>query len=236
MLPFLRQQRVEGLLIIYHGSEDDTYRLLAEIPRSIPVVTTGYAQDRDNVVSVKVDTRTGAREATEHLIRLGHERIALVTGAPRAYETVQRNAGYRAALDAAGIPFRDELVEAGDWFVESGYDAMRLLFSRSSAFTAVFAHSDRMAVGCIRAVLDHGLRVPEDIAVVGFNDISLARYVSPPLTTVHYPLYELGQICTRLLIARVDSSPAAELGAIQAEAQDLRPGLVVRQSCGGGIR
>jgi len=160
----------------------------------------------------------------------------VVTGAQHAYETVQRDAGYRAALAAAGITPRDELVVGGDWFVESGYEATNDLLSRRVDFTAVFAHSDRMAVGCIRALLDHGLRVPQDVAVVGFNDISLARYVSPPLTTVHYPLYELGQVCTRLLIARASSAPAAEVAEIEAEARRLRPRLVVRQSCGAGER
>ena len=232
MLPFLKQQRVEGLLIIYHGSEDDSHRLLSEIPPNIPVVTVGYAHDRENVLAVGVDSEAGARTATEHLISLGHRRIAVIAGAPHAYETVQRDAGYSSAMTRAGLEVDERLAESGDWFIESGYEATMRLLERSSDFTALFAHSDRMAVGAIRALLDRGLRVPADVAVVGFNDISLARYAVPPLTTVHYPLYELGEICGRLVIARANAEPGDEAALTDDEIRRLEPHLVVRESCG----
>ncbi len=231
-LPLIRRQRIEGILIMYHGSKNDHYTILKEIPRSIPVVTTGYAFDQKNILAVRVNSRRGAAMATRHLIGLGHRSIAMITGAAGAYETVERNTGFKEAMRQAGVPWDSSLVVEGDWFVRSGYTAAQHLVAEKRTFSAVFAHSDRMALGCISVLIEHGLRVPEDVAVVGFNDFSISEYTNPPLTTVHYPGYELGALCAKLLIARCQGQRHPERNLSRAERASLKPYLVVRRSCG----
>jgi LacI family transcriptional regulator len=231
-ISLLKRHRLAGVLIIYHGSRDDNYRLLEDLPRSVPVVTTGYAFDRSDVVAVTVDTSAAAAEATRHLLGLGHRRIAVITGAHEAYETVQRDRGYRAALEEAGVSVDEELIIEGDWFVDSGYRAGMRLLDSGAEFTAIFAHSDRMAIGCMRALRDRGHRVPGDVAVVGFNDISLARYVEPPLTTVRYAGYELGQVCAKALLSLANGAASPADVVAEADRTSLSPRLIVRGSCG----
>jgi LacI family transcriptional regulator len=231
-ISLLKRQRLAGVLIIYHGSRDDNFRLLEDLPRSVPVVTTGYAFDRSDVVAVTVDTSSAAEEATRHLLAIGHRRIAVITGAHAAYETVQRDQGYRRAIEQAGRPVDEGLIVEGDWFVDSGYRAGMRLLDSGVEFTAVFAHSDRMAIGCIRAFRDRGLRIPEDVGVVGFNDISLARYVEPPLTTVRYAGYELGRVCAKALLALANGAASPADVVAEADRTILTPRLIVRSSCG----
>jgi LacI family transcriptional regulator len=223
-------------MIAYHGSKDDHYDILAAVPDTIPVVTTGYAFDQSNVVAVRVDSRKGARDAVRHLVALGHESIAMITGAPRAYETEERILGYRDAMNEAGLSVDSSLLVEGDWFVESGFLAANRLLEDSGPFSAVFAHSDRMAMGCIAALTEHGRRVPEDVAVVGYNDIPESRYYNPPLTTVRYPSFELGQICAKLLIDLIDGKDPLAADRIQDESDALNTQLVVRRSCGAYLR
>jgi LacI family transcriptional regulator len=228
----LKRQPIEGLLIAYHGSKDDHYGILKTIPATLPVVTTGYAFDQGNVFAVRVDSRAGAHNAVRHLISLGHRSIGMITGAARAYETEERILGFRDAMDEANISVSSSLLVEGDWFVESGYLAAKRLLEMKSRFSAVFAHSDRMAMGCIAALTEHGMRVPEDIAVVGYNDIPESKYYNPTLTTVRYPNYELGQICTKLLIDLIDGKDIVSTCRTWQEPDALNTQLIVRGSCG----
>jgi LacI family transcriptional regulator len=232
----LKRQPIEGLLIAYHGSEDDHYDILKSIPASIPVVTTGYAFDQSNVFAIRVDSRAGAQNAVRHLISLGHRSIATITGAPRAYETEERNLGYRDVLGEADISLDPSLLVEGDWSVESGYLSTKRLLEKKRRFSAIFAHSDRMAMGCIFALSERGLEVPDDIAVVGYNDIPESKYYRPPLTTVRYPNFELGQICTKLLLELIDRKDTnSEYGNWQ-ESNALHTQLIIRDSCGSQMR
>jgi LacI family transcriptional regulator len=177
------------------------------------------------VPSVDVDNVHGARTAVEHLLALGHTRIGCITNAPLAYTAAQsRLAGYRAALTAAGIEAAPSWVEEAAFDAASGHRAMANLL-RAADLTAVFVASDVVAFGAIGAMRAAQLRVPEDMSVVGFDDIPLAAFFDPPLTTVRLPAYELGHAAGIALLDRIShaSVPARTL---------LPTELVVRASTG----
>ncbi|HIC88761.1 MAG TPA: LacI family transcriptional regulator, partial [Anaerolineae bacterium] len=168
----------------------------------------------------------GARLAVEHLVRLGHRRIAFING-PEGWEaSANRLAGYRDALTMHGLPFDPTLVCSGMWEVRDGYRAIRDLMVLPDPPTAIFAGNDFMAIGAIYALRDAGLRVPEDLAVVGYDDREVASLVRPALTTVTLPCYEMGQAAARLLLSQLGDQ---EKPAI---AERVRGRLVVRESCG----
>jgi len=224
--PLLSQRQSEGLLIVYHGSDHDTYAIFEDIPHDLPVVTIGYAENREGVATVSITNARGARQATSHLLSLGHRRIAHITGPPKMHESISRWLAYTQTLREAEIVPDDRLIAEGDWSSASGYRATIELIERGVDFTAIFVQNDRMAMGVLQALRERGLRVPEDMAVVGFDDIPSARYFSPPLTTIHHPFRELGRTGTRLLIELVNGRPAP------TERVRLGTSLVVRHSCG----
>jgi LacI family transcriptional regulator, galactose operon repressor len=196
----LRAQHADGLIV--HGPRSDDPSLLELVRDGFPVVLQGSLPDVE-VASVDVDNVAGARRAIDHLISLGHRRIACVTNAPLAYTAAQdRLAGYRAGLAAADIDFDQELVEEADFDAPSGHRAMATLLDRTEV-EAAFVASDVVALGAIGAIRETGRRVPDDISVVGFDDIPLAAYFDPPLTTIHLPAYELGQAAGRALLERI---------------------------------
>jgi DNA-binding LacI/PurR family transcriptional regulator len=153
---------------------------------------------------VDADNRGGARKAVGHLARRGRRRIATITGPLDMGVGLDRLDGYREGLAAAGLAGAGDLVETGDFTEEGGAAAMERLLGRPGRpVDAVFAASDLMAAGALRALRAAGRRVPEDVAVVGFEDSAVARYAQPPLTTVRQPIEEMGRQATRLLLARV---------------------------------
>lgn len=172
------------------------------------------------------DERYAVHLVMQHLFALGHRRIGYINGPARYYASALRLAGYREELEGAGIPFDPALVERGDWELESGYRAMQRLLTVQPRMTALFAGNDLMAVGAIYALQDAGLRVPEDVAVVGYDDREISRTFRPQLTTVTLPCREMGQAAARMLLDRMEGK-----AQIAAEVQ-VRGCLLVRQSCG----
>lgn len=221
----LSQHRAEGLLIVYHGSNRDSHVIFKDIPGDLPVVTVGYAQNRENVVTVGIANYQAARQATEHLLGLGHRHVAHITGPPKMYESQERRLGYTDALQEAGITPEDSWVAAGDWSSTSGYRATLKLLDRRPGFTALFAQNDRMAMGVLQALHERGLRVPQDVAVVGFDDIPSTPYFAPPLTTIHHPSYEVGRTSARLLIGMINGRP------VPSTPIRLETRLIIRRSC-----
>lgn len=215
-------RRVDGVLVINPYIDDRHRHIVAETP----VVLIG-SRSRDHALSsICLDDHNAARAAVRHLIDLGHRRIAMIHG-PLAEDCSQdRNAGYSAALHAAGLPVDPALIVSGDWSATSGDLAARRLLAGGAAFTAIFAQNDRMAVGAIRALREAGRRVPADVSVIGFDDIPLASYFDPPLTTVRQDIPGIGQQAARLLIRALEQ-PEAAPEHISAPAE-----LVVRQSTG----
>jgi LacI family transcriptional regulator len=169
----------------------------------------------------------GAFEATRHLLRLGRQRIAIITGPGDVGR--HRLAGYRQALQGAGAPFHKELVVAGDFCTPSGVAAATELVRSGVPFDAVFSSNDEMAFGALRALREAGLRVPEDVALVGFDDVETASHTTPALTTVRQPLAEMGAAAARAAIAAAEGRPIEQHVEIPTS-------LVVRDSCGAGLR
>lgn len=175
--------------------------------------------------SVVSDNRYGAILAIRHLLEAGHRRIGLINGPPDFYITGERLQGYQEALAEAGVPFAPELVVNGTWMLESGIVAMRKLLQLDERPTAIFAN-DMMAVGAIQVIQANGLRVPDDIAVVGYDDHPIATQLRPQLTTVTLPCYEMGQEAATLLLRQIEEDHGP------TEERVLKGKLIVRESCG----
>ena len=213
---------VDGLLVILpRGLPDYVEMLRAD---AFPFVLIDYDDEAPGCTVVNAANRSGARAAIAHLIELGHRRIGFITGTMNVGSTLERLAGYREAMAAAGIPVADQDVVQGDFLEPRGYEAGRELLSRREPPTAIFASSDAAAFGVLRAARDLGLSVPADVSVIGFDDIPEASYMSPALTTVRQPLREMGRTAVRHLM-----SILAEPG--QSPARIVLPTeLIVRQS------
>src|SRR3984885_6743826 len=168
----------------------------------------------------------GVPLAVEHLVGLWHASICTVTGLFRRRVTRSRLHGYEDALRAAGLEPSEDLVVEGDWTPHGGAAATRLLLERSPSLTAIFVHSDMMAIGVLSALWQTGRRVPADVAVVSCDDIQFAEYLTPPLTTVRVPLAETGRQAVELLLRSIAGEPVPERTPL------LPVELIVRDSCG----
>lgn len=166
----------------------------------------------------------GAKVAMEHLIALGHTRIATITGTRDWISSVDRLAGYHSALLTAGLPISPELAQEADFSIAGGYRAAQHLLALASRPTAIFAQNDNMAAGVLRAAHEHGLCIPADLSIVGFDDIELASVVIPALTTVGQPLQEMGRLAVTVLYRQLDGQP------LDATRIELSARLVVRDS------
>jgi DNA-binding LacI/PurR family transcriptional regulator len=161
------------------------------------------SQEGGPVCFVDIDNVGGGRQATDHLLRLGRRRIATLTGPADMVAGVERRQGYEACLRESGQPLRPELVADGDFSYASGMDAMARVLQAAPDVDAVFAASDLMAMGAMRVLRESGRAVPEDVAVVGFDDSPGAPHSEPPLTTVHQPAERMGEEMARLLADRI---------------------------------
>mgnify|MGYP001502789896 CR=1 FL=1 len=194
----LRQRRVDGLIVLTGRLSNAALRAVA---RSLPVVATGRHLKAPNLVSLDFDNREGARLATEHLIGLGHRGIAFIAGDAQHPDAVERQRGYEAALQAAGLRADPALVLPGDFNEQSGVAAVETLLSRRARFSAIVAANDQMAFGARLGLFRRGLRVPDDISLVGFDDVPGAVYMLPPLSTIHYPIHEIGHLAAGAMLS-----------------------------------
>lgn len=212
-----------AMFVSLHGSEDMPARLDA---LGLPVVLAGRSLDPGaaGLPVVDVDNAQGADAATRRLVERGCGRIATISGPTDMAGAQDRLAGWRSAMAAAGRDPSDDDVVTGDYTVEGGHRAMLALLDREPRVDGVFAANDLMAAGALRAVTDRGLRVPEDVAVVGFDDVPIAQATQPQLTTVHQPIEELGRRMAQSLVASlVGGEPAPQHVRLHTH-------LVVRQS------
>ncbi len=220
----IRERHVDG--IVLSGPRFDDADLVRSQIEGWPVVLMGQLPGSD-LLSVDVDNIGGATLATEHLIALGHHRIAMITNAKRSYTAAaDRLAGYQQALDAAGIEYDESLIEFGDFTLRSGRVAMEKLLQRIPRPTAVFVASDTVALGAIQAIRACGYHIPDDIALVGFDDVPFAELVEPPLTTIRLPAYGLGWGAADLLIRAINREDIRQRSIL------LESEIIVRQSCG----
>ena len=218
--------RVDGLVVM--SPDVDAQALVANLADTTPVVLLNCDVDGTAFDSLNIDNFGGASAMVQHLLSRGHERIAFICGGERNHDAAERLRGYRTALDVVGVERKLEWERVGDFTESGGYRAATEILALAPRPTAIFAANDSMAIGALSALREAGVRVPEDVVVVGFDDIPIARYMSPPLTSVHVAINELGERATRMLLQAVDEKNQ------HVKCQETLPTtLVIRQSCGG---
>ncbi|MEV4754998.1 LacI family DNA-binding transcriptional regulator [Micromonospora sp. NPDC049559] len=219
----LRTRATDGVILV---SSDLAPPVHAELRRlNVPMVLVDPAGVPSlDIPTIGATNWAGGLRATEHLLSLGHRRIGLIAGPPRLLCSRARLDGCRAALEAAGVPLPEELVMPGDFYHESGFSGATAMLDLPEPPTAIFASSDQMAFGAYEAVRRRGLRVPDDISVVGFDDLPEARWASPPLTTVRQPLAEMGLLAARTVLRLAQGEP------VETPRVELSTDLVVRDS------
>lgn len=220
--------RIDGLIVM--APDVDAPAAIRASAGSVPIVLLDPGAGRDGYETLAIANHEGAYAMVRHLMGLGHRRIATVTGPERNIDARERLNGYRAALRDGGGEVSARLEFPGDFSEPSGYRAGRELLAIEPRPTAVFVGNDYMAVGVLRAVHEAGLRVPEDVAVAGFDNIEMARYLDPPLTTVHVDTFHLGERAVRMLLRATRSGKAETPPRHHHERLDTT--LVIRSSCG----
>lgn len=223
-LPAMMERRVDGVFLAAPQLEEDM-ALEHVLDRRLPTVSMTPVPG-GGVSLVSADDVQIGLIATRHLLERGHRVVATATGSLRRHDTVNRLRGYRDALGLAGIGFDDALVEEAGREIDDGTQATERLLARRPDITAIFAQNDTLAVGALAALRKAGRRVPDDCAVVGCDDIEVAPYTAPPLTTVHVPFYEIGWEAMRLLLGMVTEGPVIERKVV------LPVHLIVRGSTG----
>ncbi len=223
----IREQQVDGLILSGPRSDNQLLDELAE--DNFPLILHGRLEG-SGLPWVDVDNQAAGYLATSHLIGLGHRRIGFISNAPFSYAgAYERFAGYKVALGEHDIPLDRDLVQTALFVPQSGRTAMATLLSLSDRPSAVFAASDVVAMGAMSAIQAAGLSIPEDVAIVGFDDIFLAAHVSPPLTTVRVPAYGLGWTAADVLITLIEGDEDVSSVTLETE-------LVIRESCGAHLQ
>ena len=228
----VRGRRIDGLIVV--NLPTTAYEHLVRIDEAkIPmVVLAGGQAGMERFHTIGNDTMLSTQIAVDHLLNLGHQRIAYVSYAPPDYDQINgREAGWRQALRNRGIEPDPAWVEYGDISAQSGYEATRRLIARGRKFTAMFAGNDTIAFGALRALNEAGIRVPDDVAMVGYDDIPLAAFANPPLTTMRSDPISHGKDAMQMLWSQLN--PAANIPMPQHERSAV---LVIRESCGARKR
>lgn len=213
-------RQTEGLIVI-NPYADGRFN---HLPTNFPVVFAGARPREDAVDSVALDDVNAGIAATEHLLQQGHRHIATITGRMVEDCAQDRLAGYQHALQEANVPQRSEFIIEGDWTAGSGFNALQQLFQAEDQPTAIFIQNDQMASGVLRAAAELNLAVPEQLSLIGVDDIPMASFLSPPLTTLRQDFAEIGRLAMRLLINAV-SNPKT-----QRQHHTLLANLIHRQS------
>jgi DNA-binding LacI/PurR family transcriptional regulator len=215
------ERRVDGIVVTSSRVGALYTPMLSKM--GVPIVLINNQHPGEFVHSVMIDNLPASREATRHLIGLGHCRIGYVGDQYGHQSDTERFAGYREALEEAALPFLPELVVHGDGKPEGGTAAMNKLLTISTPPTAVFCYNDMTALGVFRTIHGHGLRVPRDISVVGFDDLFFASYMQPQLTTVRQPRHKMGRMALDSLLHLMSGKEAAQSIKVPAE-------LIIRES------
>lgn len=236
LCPTLHQYEREVTLLdrLMHGTTDGSLLLLPEESaeelkalqeQRYPFVVIDPRVELDEgIPSVSAAHASGAQRAAEHLLSLGHRRIAVITGLEGWMANEERLTGYHAALAAAGVMPDPELQVASNWLISGGYEAALALLDLTDPPTAIFAFNDNLAIGAMRAARSRSLRVPEDLSIIGFDDSEEAAIVTPALTTVRQPLAEMGRMAVSLLVRLLDKQ------RVEALRVELATRLIVRES------
>ena len=193
----LLARKVDGIILLSGRITDESVLQFSE---HRPIVSTGRSIQTQRALGFKLDNEYGGWLAVRHLIELGHRRIAFITGPANNCDAIERLAGYKRALQEADITYDPKIVVEGDFHESSGMRAINHLFETQQQFTAVCAANDLSAYGARLSLYRKGIRVPDDISLVGFDDLPGSSYTTPPLTTIRQPLYDIGRIATNSLL------------------------------------
>lgn len=215
------ERRVDGIVVLSSRVGSVYVPVLAEM--KIPIVLINSLHPGDFAQSVMIDNVGASHAATRFLIQLGHKRIGYIGDRFGAQANAGRHKGYRQAIENYGLVYRTELVVDGDASPEGGVHAMEQLLTLNDPPTAVFCFNDMTAIGALNAASHHGLRAPEDISVVGFDDLMIASYTLPPLTTIRQPKQEMGRMATEILLNLLS-------GSMTETSRILKGDLIVRES------
>ncbi|BBU41331.1 MULTISPECIES: LacI family DNA-binding transcriptional regulator [Aeribacillus] len=221
-LDILRQKKADGMILLTARLES---HLLEEISHEFPVVLACEYLEGSDIPTVSIDNISSARKATEYLISLGHKRIGFLSGPMDVILSRDRLKGFKQGMMQHDIAIEPNLIQEGDFSFESGFNLMTKLLALTEPPTAVFASSDEMAIGAIKAIKAKGLKVPDDISIVGFDDIKFASIFEPALTTVSQPMFEIGQKAMELLIKLIQKDKLEKSQYI------LEDQLVIRETC-----
>jgi LacI family transcriptional regulator len=217
--------RVDGLVIM--SPAIDARSLEDNLPRSLPVVLLNCHAGDLNTDTISIDNYDGAFRMVQHLIEHGHRRISIIKGPARNFDAAERLRGYRAALVTGGREVSPALELQGDFSESSGFDAVMAMLKMRDIPSAIFATNDAMAVGALRALQQSGINVPENVALAGFDDIPVARYLTPSLSSVRIGIKDLGERAINQLLHAIRSKNT------HTKQQYLSPAeIVVRESCG----
>lgn len=219
----IQQHTVDGIISL---SANVAKKLIEEVAEEYPIVVANQYLENFNIPNVTIDNICAAEAITNHLISLGHTHIAHITSQPGILLYRDRFNGYISALAKHNLSIDLELVRYGVPSIQGGYDQMNSLLSLNKPISAVFAAGDVMAVGAIKALKASGLRVPEDIAVVGFDDIEISHFWEPSLTTVKSPKQKIGEVAFQKLLKLMNKEPLTQIKDI------LDYEIVIRESCG----
>lgn len=220
----LHERRIDGYILLTQEVTDMVGLHLFD--KNVPIVLVGHVQRKKKVSSVDVDNVKGGKLAAKHLLQLGHEKIGVMLASLDMKESKDRLKGFREGHREAGVDFSDDQVEIVDYQFRAGYKTMKKWIELKNDITAVFCASDTIAMGALLAARELGKKVPEDYAVIGFDDLSFAEFTYPPLTTIQQPIFQKGKIAAKLLINKIEDED------IDRQKINLDPQLVIRESCG----
>lgn len=210
LVRLLNEQHVDGILLVRDAIQFEEDPLAGLRSTLAPIVTTGYKHPGIPFTTIDVDNIDGGFQAASHLLNNGHRRIAMITGPQNHKSALQRMQGFMNAFSAVGGSDDPELIEnCNDWQPQTGYQAAMRLLKKGKPFTAIFVHNDELALGVLRALRDSGLRVPQDVSLVGYDDLPIAEYLDPPLTTIRQPIWEIGVRAVDELIRQIDEQREA---------------------------
>ena len=216
---YLTEHRTDGCIIFAHNITEQMIKAAVKCP----IILLDKHVDHESVVSILVDNKEGAFHATNFLIKHGHKKIAYVSGSRESLDNQLRFKGYQKALEKNGISYESKWVVSGDFTRVGGEHATNILMAQEDLPTAIFFANDEMAVGGMEVLKKHGISIPKDISVIGFDDILESKYLSPGLTTIRQPKYEMGSLAAHLLFRKINGEEVKKLYSLHTE-------LVVRDS------
>ncbi|HET7616372.1 MAG TPA: LacI family DNA-binding transcriptional regulator [Bacillales bacterium] len=220
---FLKEKRVDGVVVFAHTINDDT--VLESAREGFPIVVLDRYIEHDAVINISVDNVQGGFLATEHLIQLGHKDIAFISGPMDSDDNLERHKGFKQALQRFRLQEHSKWNIFGNFTQEGGYKAIKMLIMQGDLPTAIFFANDEMAIGGLKAFKEKGIRIPEDISVIGFDDILLSQYMTPPLTTIRQPEYDVGALAAHLIFRVLNGEDTNHCYKFATE-------LVVRETTG----